>query len=167
MKRRFYLFLMVFVITNLLVGCNNPKSLEDTFTSEHTNNDIIKVLKFNDETEAVILYTLNKDNKVSAAEYRQVNNKWKGSSDISENNAGKLSFGFTHQGEKNEEVLFGKINDPNIEKVQVEKLSGEVLKATIVNHNGTSYWYLVWTYGTSNLIGLNKDGQRIYNAEFK
>jgi hypothetical protein len=162
MRRRLCLLFNVVFIMTLLVGCNNPKNLTDTFMSIHTNSNIIKVLKLNGE--AIVLYTSNKDYKIRAAEFSQTNSKWKMLSDVSGDNTGKLSFGCAHKGQKNE-VLFGEINDPNIKKIQVKKENGEVLKATIVNESGRSYWYVVWTYGKANLIGLSKNGQSIFNAK--
>lgn len=162
-KRRAYLLFNVVFIIILLVGCNNTKSLQETFKSKHAHTDIVKVLKFHDDN--IVLYTSNKDSKISSAEYSQVNNKWKMSNDISVDNAGELSFGFTHKGQKNE-VLFGKINDQSIKKVQLKKENGKFLNATIVNKNGRSYWYMVWTYGKAILIGLNKNDHIIYKASF-
>ncbi|RLQ93583.1 hypothetical protein D9X91_16490 [Falsibacillus albus] len=102
----------------LLAGCSHTKSLQDTFKRHHSKSEIIKVLKVNDED--IVLYLSDKNYKISAAEYSKVNNQWKMVSDVSENNTGKLSFGFTHKGQKNE-VLFGQINDPRIKKVQLKK----------------------------------------------
>lgn len=160
-KKRLYLHFIVVFMLIFLVGCNHSKSLRDTFKSNHTTSDIIKVLKFNNED--IVLYTSHKDGKIRAAEYSQSHNKWKLLSDVSGNRAGKLSFGFAHKGQKSE-VLFGKVNDPNIKKIQVKKESGKLIKATIVNKNRRSYWYVVWTYGKARLIGLSKDGQSIYTV---
>lgn len=159
MKRTLSFLFSVVLVMILLLGCNETKNLQDIFTSHHTNSDIIKVLKVNSGT--VVLYASNNDYNIRAAEYSQVNKEWKMISDVSEDNAGKLSFGFTNKGYKNE-VLFGTINDPNIKKVQVKKENGEILKATIVNKNERSYWYLVWTYGKAEIMGLSKDDQSIY-----
>ncbi|MBD0384825.1 hypothetical protein [Paenibacillus sedimenti] len=159
--RNYMMTTIIFMIATLLLSACGTKTYEEAFRDAHPNAEILHEIKI--QKGIVILYSENQN--VGATELLPEGDGW---NVISSNNIGGngvISHGLINK-EADDEILFGRINDGNIAKVQLMKEQGEVIEATILEPE-KSIWYLKWRYDNAELIGLSKDGTIFYKSTYR
>ncbi|AJY74041.1 hypothetical protein [Paenibacillus beijingensis] len=158
--RKYLTITIILMVTTLLYACGT-KTYEEAFRDAHPSAEILHEIKI--QKGIVILY--REKQSVGAAQLSPEGNRWNvvSSNNIVDNDS--ISFGLINKG-ADDEILFGRINDGEIAKVQLQKEYGEVIEATILEPK-KSIWYLQWEYDNAELIGLSKDGAILYQSTFR
>lgn len=100
-----------------------------------------------------------------AAELRREKNEWNIVSSISIGGSLSLAYALINK-EADDEIIFGKINDSEITKLQLRTEAGEVMEPTFLEAQNT-IWYLQWKYTNAELIGYAADGEIIYQSTLR
>lgn len=148
------------IIVTLLSACG-IKTYIEVFKDNHPNAEILHEIK----TDKGFVIMFSEEQNVGAAELSSEGNSWSITSSNEVTTDDGITYGIVNKGAE-DEILFGRMNDSNIVKVQLQKENGDVIDATLLEPN-QSFWYVQWKYNDAELIGLSKDGSILYKSSFR
>lgn len=148
------------MIVTLLSACGTRTYIA-VFNDNHPQAEILHEIK----TEKGFVIIFNEEQNVGAAELLHEGNRWSIVSSKKVTTDDGITYGIVNKGAA-DEILYGRINDSNIVKVQLKKENGDVIEATLVEPN-QPFWYLQWKYDDAELIGLSKEGTILYQSSLR
>lgn len=148
------------IIVTLLSACGTKTYIE-VFKDNHPNAKILHEIK----TDKGFIVIFSEEENIGAAELSTEGNSWSitNSAEVSTDHG--ITYGIVNKG-ADDEILYGRVNDSNIVKVQLQKDNGDLIEATTLGPN-QPFWYVQWKYDDADLIGLSKDGSILYKSSFQ
>lgn len=173
-----FFFISSLLLAFILVGCNQNNDSEKTI-DEAISNDLENVndLFLVKETEkgVIVLYETNPQapnfDEVTAIAFFSGDDKlgWEylkkrsGWTYYSNDNMTVYHQPIPQEvaAKKNTRIIFGEINNPTIQDVQVKDKEGNFVSATILNEDNKNIYYIIGKFNDVEVRGLSKDKEII------